>query len=228
MADRSLLSSKSFTAISASDTGEDAPLVQFFSSVRNSDNASAPAYGTVSASNAASRVRISSCIASALTSAKRQSLDAHRRSIDAITEFQVVGGHQRFEYLEKMPRDRHLAHRIGDLAIFNPETGCAAAVVAGHAIDARTNQVGDVKSLLDVGHQFSRSWLPRFEMQIIRSRRRRRRYAAVGVAGRDQSQFPRGRTIQQPRCQHALIDDGEFFDLYAFGVERLRAQAAHP
>src|SRR5260370_28472885 len=148
MADRSLLSSKSFTAISASDTGEGAPLVQFFSWVRNRDNASGAAPRTVPARNAASRVRKSSRIASALTSAKRQSLDAHRRSIDAITEFQVVGGHQRFEYLEKMPRDRHLAHRIGDLAILNPEPGCAAAVIPRHAIAARTNPVGHVHSLL--------------------------------------------------------------------------------
>src|ERR1700722_7504281 len=50
----------------------------------------------------------------------------------------------------------------------------------------------------------------------------------MGVAGRGQSEFARGRAIQQPRCQHALIDDGELLDLYAFGVERLRAQSAHP
>ena len=34
--------------MSASDTGDDAPLVQFFSSVRNNDSASAPASRTVS------------------------------------------------------------------------------------------------------------------------------------------------------------------------------------
>ena len=40
------LSRRSLTAMSASDTGDDAPLVQFFSSVRNSDSASAPASRT--------------------------------------------------------------------------------------------------------------------------------------------------------------------------------------
>src|SRR5688572_14285725 len=122
--------------MSASDTGEDAPLVQFFSSVRNSDSASAPASRTVSVSRAASRFSISrvtilSCTRSALTSAKRQPLDTNRRRIDAVTEFQIVGRHHRLEYLQQMPGDRDLAHRIGDFAILDPEAGGAAAVVAG-------------------------------------------------------------------------------------------------
>src|SRR5471030_1141825 len=131
--------------MSASDTGDDAPLVQFFNSVRNSESASAPASRTASVSNAASRVRTSRtrfrcCRLSALASAKRQSLDPHRRRIDAVTKFQIVGRHHRFEYFEQMARDRHLAHRIGDLAVLDPETGGAAAVVAGHAVDAGTDQ----------------------------------------------------------------------------------------
>ncbi len=44
--------------MSASDTGDDAPLVQFFNSVRNNDSASAPASRTVAASNAESRCKI--------------------------------------------------------------------------------------------------------------------------------------------------------------------------
>ena len=48
------------------------------------------------------------------------------------------------------------------------------------------------------------------------------------MTGRDQSKLPCGCGIQQPRGQHALIDDGELLDLDAFGVERLRAQSAHP
>src|SRR3984885_1052491 len=107
--------------MSASDTGDEAPLVQFFTSVRNSDSASAPASRTAATSNAESRFRMSahagasSLIASALASANRQSLDAQRRCIDAVAEFQVVGGGQRLEHLDQVPCDRHLAHRIGDL-----------------------------------------------------------------------------------------------------------------
>src|SRR3954466_5928560 len=98
--------------MSASDTGEEAPLVQFFSSVRNSDSASAPASRTVPVSSAASRAMFRSSVSA---SAKRQALDAHGRRIDAVTEFQIVGRRQRLEDRQEMARDRHLADRIGDL-----------------------------------------------------------------------------------------------------------------
>src|SRR3982074_1732368 len=108
---------RSLTAMSASDTGDDAPLIQFFNSVRNSDSPSAPASRTVAASKAESRFRMSaragasSLIASALASANRQPLDAQRRCIDAVAEFQIVGGHQRLEHLEQVSGDRHFTHR---------------------------------------------------------------------------------------------------------------------
>src|SRR6202161_3387832 len=148
MADRSLFSIRSLTAISASDTGDDAPLVQFFSLVRNSDSASAPASRTVSLSSATSRAGILLSRLPASASAKRQSFDPQRRSIDAVAKFQIVGRHQRLEYLKQMARDRHLAHRIGDLDILDPAPGGAAAVITRHAIDAGPDQVGNVKPLL--------------------------------------------------------------------------------
>src|SRR6476661_8198214 len=92
-------SSKWLTAMSASETGEDAPLVQFFNSVRNSERARPPASRTVSFSNWESRAKLAACTLSA--SAKRQSLDAHGRRINAVTERQVVGDHHRLEYLQQ-------------------------------------------------------------------------------------------------------------------------------
>src|ERR1700676_4244008 len=62
-----------------------------------------------------------------------------------------------------------------------------------------------------------------FQMQIIRPGRWRGRNAAVGVAGRDQPEFARGGAVQQPRRQHALIDDRELLGLDALGGEKLRA-----
>src|SRR5689334_24162280 len=111
--------------MSASDTGDEAPLIQFFNSVRNSDSASAPSSRTVSRSNAASRVQIFSAVSA---SAKRQALDAQRRRVDAVAELQIVGGNQRLEHRQQMPGDGHLADGIGDLAVLDPEAGGAAAV----------------------------------------------------------------------------------------------------
>src|ERR1044072_805832 len=125
--------------MSASDTGEGAPLVHFFSSVRNIGGASAPASRTVSCSSAASRVRI---VSFASTSAKRQALDAHRRRIDAVAEFEIVRRLHRLEDLEQVAGDRPLADGIGDLAVLDPEAGGAAAVVAGDGVDARAGPAG--------------------------------------------------------------------------------------
>src|SRR3977135_735422 len=181
--------------MSASDTGDEAPLVQFFNSVRNSDRASAPAaptrdgcplvqsFSTVQTSDSASApasrtVSVSSAASRAMflssvsASAKRQSLDAHGRRIDAVAEFQIVGGLHRLEDRQQVPCDRHLADGIGDLAVLDPEPGCAAAVVAGHAVDAGADQIGDIKALLDVRYQLRRRWFTRLQMQIVRSRRR--------------------------------------------------------
>src|SRR5882757_8126625 len=139
--------------MSASDTGDEAPLVQFFNSVRNSESASAPASRTLCVSNAASRAWIRVCVSA---SAKRQALDAQRRRVDAITEFQVIGWNQRLEDLKQMARDRHFADGIGKLAILDPEARRAAAVIAGDAVDAGADQIGDVESLFDIGQQFGR------------------------------------------------------------------------
>src|SRR6202012_1597474 len=115
--------------------------VQFFSSVRNIERASRPASRTVWVNSAVSRASVSrnreqGCTLAALTSPKRQALDAQRWSVNAVAELKVVGRHHRFEDIEQMARDRHLADRIGELAIFDPEAGSAAAVVAGDTVDA--------------------------------------------------------------------------------------------
>src|SRR3954463_2143144 len=121
--------------MSASETGEEAPLVPSSTSVRNISCPSPPASRTVSCSSAASRVRMASPVAFASTSAKRQTLDAHRRRIDAVAELEIVRRLHRLEYLEQMAGDRHLAHGISELAVLDPEAGGAAAVVASHAVD---------------------------------------------------------------------------------------------
>src|ERR1700752_3127752 len=111
--------------MSASETGEDLPLIQFFSSVRNSDLASRPASRTVSFRSAASRA---SAVSRSSTSAKGQPFDAQRRRVDAVAEFQVIGRRQRLEHVEQMARDGHFADGIGELAVLDPEAGSAAAV----------------------------------------------------------------------------------------------------
>src|SRR6516165_10055058 len=217
--------------MSASETGDEAPLVQFFSSVRNKDSASAPASRTVFLNSRASRVgslrvAIAAFTPSELAPAKRQSFDSQRRRIDAIAKLQIVGGHQRFEDMEKVTCDRHLAHRIGDLAVLDPEAGGAAAVVTRHAVDAGADEIGDIETLPNVGDQLGRGRFAGLEMKVVGSWRRRGGHPAMSVTRRGHSEFARGCTIEQPRGENAFVDDRELFDFDALGVERLRTQSS--
>src|SRR5690349_8741426 len=130
--------------MSASDTGEDCPLVHCLISVRNMVSASAPASRTVRFRSAASLAM------SASATSNRQSFDAHGRRVDAVLESEVVGRRERLEHVEQVAGDRHLADRIAKLAVLDPEAAGAAAVVAGHTVDARADQLRDVKAFLDV------------------------------------------------------------------------------
>ena len=64
-------------------------------------------------------------------------------------------------------------------------------------------------------------------MQIARRGRGHRRCIALRVPGGDKAEFARGRAVEQPRTQHAVLDQRELLPGDAFGVERMRAQPAH-
>ena len=57
----------------------------------------------------------------------------------------------------KCAGDGDLGHRLGQRAVADHEAGGAAAVIAGHAVDAHADQFGDVKPFLDVRHQLGRA-----------------------------------------------------------------------
>src|SRR6202023_3602244 len=167
------------TAISASDTGDKAsPLVQFFNGVLNIDSASAPASRTASARRAAWRCRSTTSVAG-----NSQALHAHGRRIGAVTEDEVGWGREALEYFAQMPGDGDFAHRISEHAILDPKPRGAAAIVAGYQIDADADQVGDIKTVGDLGDQRVGAFGACGEMQVARSGRGRRRHAAIGVAG---------------------------------------------
>ena len=63
-------------------------------------------------------------------------------------------------------------------------------------------------------------------MQVARAGRGRRRCIALRVAGGGKAEFARGRAVEQPRTQHAVLDQRELFPGDAFAVERMRAQPA--
>src|SRR6201993_703082 len=217
---RSRSRSSASTARSASLTGEEAPLTQLAGRPRNMWSASAPASRTAEARRSRSRARSMS------SAGNGDTLHAHARRIGAETELQVVRRQQRLEHLDQVSGDRHFAHGVAALAVFDPESGSAAAVVAGHLIDADPDEIGDIEALGDVGHQSLRRVAAGGEMQVARAGRGRRGYPALGVAGAGKTEIARGRGVQDPRREHAVLDDGKTPRRNALGVERARAQSA--
>src|SRR5438309_975577 len=175
--------SSASTAISASLTGEEAPFVQLTSWPRKVCSASAPASRTTEARRSRSKTRSSA--------ANGEPLHAHGRCIGAEPELQIVCGNERLEHVEETSGNCHFAHGVGAFAIFNPKAVRAATIVAGHVIHPHADEVGNVKSLGDVGHHRFRRIGAGREMQIARSRRRRGGYGALGMAGGDKTELAR-------------------------------------
>src|SRR5581483_2754161 len=211
----------SSTAISASLTGDsDGPLVQFFSGVWNSERASAPASRTALASRAANGTRSSTSVA-----CNSEALHAQRRRIGAVAEGQVVRRREACEHFVEMAGDGDFADRIGPHAVLDPEAGGAAAVLAGHGVDAHADQIGDVKAVLDVGDQRIGAGAAGLEIEIACAGIGHRRGAALRVAGGLEAEFAGAGAIEKPGGEHAVLDQRNLARDDAFGIERARALA---
>src|SRR5262249_13975427 len=109
-----------------------------------------------------------------------------------------------------------------------PETGSAAAVVAGHEIDAHADHVGDVEAFLDIADELVRAHGSGLEAQIGGAGSRRRRDAALGMAGGLHAELARSGAVEEPRGQTAIVDDRTRGAGNTFGIEGTRAQPARP
>src|SRR5579863_7681173 len=86
------------TAMSASLTGDEAPLVHCLSGVPNSDSANAPASRTAAAKPSARRTASDDSLAG-----NSQTLHAHGRRVGAVAENEIVCRCEAFEDLRQMP-----------------------------------------------------------------------------------------------------------------------------
>src|SRR5580704_2532116 len=217
------------TAMSASVTGDNVgPLVQFFSGVWNIDSASKPASRTAAASTAARRAKSSTCESPTLMSGNSKTLHPQGRRVGAVAKGEVVGRCEAGEHPGKMAGDGDFAHCESEFAVFDPESGSAAAIIAGHHVDAGADQVGDIKAVLDLGDQRRRAGLAGRQVKIARPRRGDRGHDALGVAGGFQIEFARRGAVEQPGFQHTVFDQFEVSRRNALGVEGARALAAMP
>src|SRR6185503_9149196 len=82
------------------------------------------------------------------------------------------------------------------------------------------------EALTDIGHQLVGARAAGFEIEIGGARRRRRRHAARRMPGGDEPELARGRAVEQPRHQHAVLDQRQPLPGDALAVDRPRALAA--
>ena len=74
--------------------------------------------------------------------------DSHLRNFDrwrgdASSQFEIVADHlDVVKHLFEISRYRHLFDRIREFAIFDPDTGGAARVIAGYEINTETDGLG--------------------------------------------------------------------------------------
>src|SRR5262249_54230408 len=135
--------SRRSASMSASHTGELAPLVQFLIGDPNLLSASAPASATACSSRSARWPRG----ISASVTGNGEPLHPDGRRVGRVAELKIVGRRERAEHIEQVTGDGDLAHRICALAMLDPKTGGAAAVVAGHQIDSDADEIGDIETL---------------------------------------------------------------------------------
>src|ERR1700683_323294 len=151
------------TAMSASETGDEAPLIQFLIGVPNMESASAPASRTDAARRSAARVRSTASVA-----CNRQALQSHGRRVRPVAECQIVRWFEASEHFQELAGDRDFADRIRQFAVLDPESGSAAAVIARHHVDAHADQAGDKEAILDLADQLLCGFAAGRQMQIGR------------------------------------------------------------
>src|SRR5205085_12426851 len=148
------------------------------------------------------------------------------RHVEAAAEFEIVGGAQGAVHVDQIAGDGDLGDRPGDLAILDDEARGAAAIVAGHRVDALADQLGHIEAAADSGEEVRHALAAGFEMDVRGPRAGRTADAANGVAGRLEPELPRRGAVEQPAGDTAALDEIARRGGDAFAVERARARAA--
>src|ERR1700761_5764030 len=154
-------------------------------------------------------------------------VDPDRRGIDAIAADQVVRRRYAWEHVLQVAGDRHLADGVGELALFDPEARSAAAVIAGHAVEAHAHHLGDIETGLDLTDQLFRRQFARHQRQIAGRGRGRAAGAARSMAGGDEAELPGRTQVQEPGGEAAVLDDRPPAGRDALTIERAGAYTPH-
>src|SRR4051812_23700232 len=110
--------------MSASETGDSLPLVQWRRDPRKVVSATCPA------SRSAATRRLRCARGSTSVASNGQPFHPQRGRIGAVAKLEIIRRCERAEDLGEMAGDRHLADRIAARAVLDPEPGGTATIVA--------------------------------------------------------------------------------------------------
>src|SRR4249919_854785 len=148
------------------------------------------------------------------------------RAVDAAANTEVIGRLKGREHLLEVGGNGDLRHRRADLAIADQEAGGAAGIVAGHAIDALPDQLGDQDAIFHAGNHFIGAKVAWRKIKIGRPCAWRARDPADGMAGWPDAKLTGGRAFRQPGIEHSVTDQFPRRYRKSFAVEGAAAQAS--
>src|SRR3984885_15791818 len=132
--------------------------------------------------------------------------DQQRRRCHRAPKFQVgAGGLYLHPHLPQIRRDGDLRNRIRKLAVFNPQAGGAARIIAGDDVDALADQFRHVEAAPNSANYLFRRALALLQKEVAVPHAGVAGDAARRVAGGSQAQLSRRVAIQQVTLQHAAI-----------------------
>src|SRR5579872_618798 len=156
----------------------------------------------------------------------RHSVDAQSGRVDSGLEGKVARKAQMPEHVLEIAGDGDLAHRISELAFFDPEAGGTPAVIAGDAIDAHPHEFGHIKAGLDIGDELAGSDRAGLEPEIGGGGAGRGRGSACGMAGGLKAELACRGEIEEPGGEHPIFDHRAPVIGDALGIEGFGAQGA--
>src|SRR5579864_3782977 len=84
-----------------------------------------------------------------------QTIDAQGWRVDTGLEFEIVGGGEMAIHVLEIAGDGDLADGKGELAVLDPESRGAAAIVAGDAVDAHAHELGDIEAACNIADELA-------------------------------------------------------------------------
>src|SRR5689334_2271695 len=142
-------------------------------------------------------------------------------------EFKIVANFRDVvEHVLEIAGDSDLFHGIGELAIFDPQSAGAARKITGDHVDAESEELEDIETLLNASDNLLRRAFAFLQKEISRADAGRARQSPRGVAGRFKPQFFRGVGIEQIGFEHAVFNDHGPTRRDALAVKWLGAKTA--